>query len=136
MPANSSQPSAKTLVPWVIWFWLVCSIVFYQFKLGHGWLVGQDARPAFQNPLFWFSIGVVTAANTLRWAIIPFASSTKTLLVLLIIGLALSESVTFYSIFLFPPDTPQTKMFLFGLSLVSALLFAPIYTPKSNSSPS
>ena len=124
---SNPQQKVQALVLWVMWFCLTCSIPIYQVMLGHGWLRGDDARSAMQNPIFWLSAGVLAVSAVVRWAFIPRTMNGRSLLILLIIGMALSESVEFYSIFLFPPDMPQTKMGLFMLSLLSALQFAPFY---------
>ena len=102
-------------------------MVLYQFKLGGGWLNGSDARPAMQNPALWLSIGSLFGAFMARWWFLPKEKDLRRILVLLVIGMALSESVVFFEIFLFPRDMPGTKMGLFVLSLGSALQFMPIY---------
>ena len=128
----SPPQNLKALVLWVLWFCMVCSIPLYQFMLGHGWLRRDDARSAMQNPIFWLSAGLLAVAAIVRWVFIPQTINSRTLLILLVIGLAQSESVEFYSIFLFPPDMPQTKMGLFALSLLSALQFAPFYARNAD----
>ena len=45
----------------------------------------------------------------------------------MIVGLALSQAVTFFAIFLFDSGMPRTKMELFWLSLLSAIQFIPLY---------
>lgn len=126
----SSPPNAKVVVLWVIWFSLVCSIVIYQFLLGGGWRGGDDARSPLPSPALWISAGSLLGAAIVRWLFVPKARDIQRLLVLMIIGVALSESVVFYSIFLFPADMPATKMGLFVLSFLSALQFAPVYAKK------
>ena len=64
---------------------------------------------------------------------IPKARYLRRLLVLMVVGLALSESVVFYGIFLFRADMPATKMALFVLSLLSALQFVPVYAKNITS---
>ena len=50
---------------------------------------------------------------------------------MMIIGLALSEAVEFYGIFLIPRDQPDTKLALFMLPLLSMAQFVPTYArPK------
>ena len=115
---------------WTIWFSLVFSIVGYQVKLGGGWLRGNDARSPFEGPFLWLCIAYLLGAAVVRWLLIPKSQDLKRLLVLMIIGLALSETVVFHGIFLFPPDMPATKMGLFLLSFVSAFQFVPIYAKE------
>jgi hypothetical protein len=127
----SPQPAPATInvkqVLWVIWFCLTSSIVLYQFKLGGGWLHGDDAHPAIASPITWVAIGMLFCAAAVRWLLIPRVRGYRPLLVLMIIGLALCEAVTFFSIFLFQADMPAAKMQLFILSLLSAAQFAPFY---------
>ncbi len=110
----STRLTTPPLVLWTIWFAIVCSIVMYQFKLGHGILTGSDARPASQNPAMLLAVGQIVVASLLRWILMPKMKDARQQLILMIIGLSLSEAVGFYSIFLFGPDMPSTKMTLFA----------------------
>jgi hypothetical protein len=125
--SSTNQISGKVIVLWVLWVALCTSIVVYQVSLGGGILHGSNASPQgvhFPMPLVLIQIAV---ASLIRWVIIPRVSEPHRLLVLLIVGLALSEAVGFYGIFLVSRDMPETKMAIFYLSLISALQFAPIY---------
>lgn len=115
---------------WVIWFAIVCSIVMYQFTLGHGILAGSDVRPASQNPALLLAVGQIVAASLLRWILMPKMKKMQQQLVLMVIGLALSEAVELYGIFLFDPDMPSTKMTLFAASVLSALQFVPVFAKQ------
>ncbi|HXA79947.1 MAG TPA: hypothetical protein VNV14_01655 [Opitutaceae bacterium] len=129
---SPTRPAANVLVLWVIWFALVSSIVFYQFMLGHGLLTGIDAQPASHNPIMLFAVGQIAVASLLRWLLLPKARVFHRQLIVMVIGLALSESVEIYGIFLFGPDMPSTKMTLFVVSLLSALQFAPVFAKQGN----
>ena len=127
MPNTAPQARPQVLVLWVLWFAMTCAIVFYQVALGHGWLKGDDARPMLGYPLIWLCVAWLAVAAAVRWAVIPRVTDSRRLLICLIIGLAFSESVEFFGLFLFPADMPTTKMGLFLLSLLSALQFMPTY---------
>ncbi len=118
---------AKAPVLWILWIAILMSLFLYQFKLGHGLPKGHDARPVFQNPMIWPCVFTLLAAAIIRWRFIPKATDLRRLLVLLVIGLALSEAVTFFGIFLFQADMPETKTGLFVLSVLSVLQFMPLY---------
>jgi hypothetical protein len=128
----STRPTTPPLVLWIIWFAIICSIVLYQFKLGHGLLTGSDARPASQNPVMLLAVGLIVVALLLRWLLMPKMKDARQQLILMIIGLSLSEAIGFYGIFFFGPDMPSTKMTLFAVSLLSALQFAPVYAKQGN----
>ena len=107
-------------------------MVVYQFKLGGGILRGVDARSAFENPILWLCFAWLFGAAFIRWWVIPKTTRMQRLLVLAVVGLALSEAVTFHEIFLFPRDMPGTKMALFVASLLSAVQFMPVYAKRDS----
>lgn len=128
---EDSKPAAQTSILWVIWLSVIAAIVFYQFKLGSGWAHATDARSAFASPVVWVSIGLLLCAVAVRWLLIPQVRRFRPVLVLLIIGLALSEAIEIFGLFLLPRDMPTTRMVLFVLSLASTLQFAPFYARKA-----
>jgi hypothetical protein len=73
------------------------------------------------------AVGQVIVASLIRWLFIPRAKNAAQLLVLMIIGLALSEAVEFYGLFLLPADQPSTKLGLWVLAILSGLQFIPMY---------
>src|ERR1035438_250768 len=114
-----AKASAQRVVLWVIWFSMVVSIAIYQVELGGGILPGRDAvQQGFQFPMPLVFAQLCIAA-AVRWILIPRAKESRKLLVLLIIGLALSEAPEFNGIFLVPKTMPETKMAIFYLSLLS-----------------
>ena len=114
---------------------MTASLFLYQFRLGGGWLSGSDNGSGFQSPIAYVAIAFVLAATVVRWVVLPRCGHPIALLVCLIVGLALSETVTFFEIFLFPRSMPQTKMTLFELSVLSTLQFIPLYVrPKTKTS--
>ena len=102
-------------------------MLVYQFRLGGGILTGRDARSNAGNPIVWFAVAQIVAASAIRWFVLPRFTDFQKRLVLTVVGLALSQSVTFFGIFLFAADMPHTKMELFWLSLLSAIQFIPLF---------
>ena len=128
IPDNEKPP---VIVLWVLWFAFVCAIVIYQFTLGHGIPQGPNAPSAGLNPLIFMAVGEIVVAAFIRWFLIPRVGTRQKMLVLMVIGIALSESAEFFGIFLVSADMPQTKLALFVASLLSALQFAPLFaSPK------
>jgi len=114
---------------------MVGAICFYQFNIGHGIPLGANARAQeFQLPIG-LALAQVAIATVVRWWAIPRFSDFSILLRLLVLGLALSEAVTFYGIFIIPGDMPETKLVFFIVSLLSALQFAPLYASPKAASP-
>lgn len=74
------------------------------------------------------SASMILAATFIRWRLIPRVEAPTKILVLIIIGLALSEAEEFLGLFLVPPTQPETKLTLWILSGLSIAQFAPVYT--------
>jgi len=125
MPERTA--SSQKLVLWIIWFALVSSIVAYQLILGHGIPHGSNVPETETSPIAAVAIGEIAAACVIRWLLIPKTHGAGKLLVLMIIGLALSESAEFFGLFLVPDNQPETKLAIWILSLLSALQFMPVY---------
>jgi hypothetical protein len=130
---SDSQAASQRLVAWVIWFALVCSIVAYQLILGHGIPRGTNAASTETSPIAVIAVGEIVIASVIRWLLIPKAQGAGKLLVLMIIGLALSEGAEFFGLFLVPGNQPETKLAIWILSLLSALQFMPVYASRAPS---
>lgn len=131
LPHGQPRKSVPALVLWVVWFAMVTAIPIYQFALGGGWPSGTNARASGFSPVEILAVGQILAATVIRWLVLPKFTETSQQLVMMIIGLALSEAVEFYGIFLVPLEQPETKLALFILSLASVAQFAPIFArPK------
>jgi len=125
----------QQLVVWVIWGFLLCSVVVYQFALGGGIPKGTDAPAAGLDPFAVVAVVEVLIASAIRWLLLPRADAPGKILVLMIIGLALSEAAEILGLFLVSPDQPGTKLALWILSLLSVIQFIPLYarsTPQSD----
>ena len=125
MPDRSAF--SQKLVHWVIWFALTSSIVVYQLVLGHGIPHGVNSRVAQMPPIVAVASVEIIAAAAIRWLLVPRTRVAGRLLVLMIIGLGLSESAEFFGLFLVPNDQPETKLAFWILSLLSAFQFIPTY---------
>ena len=125
-------PKRKTpppLVFWILWIAFLSSIGVYQLELGGGIPHGSNqSLQAWNLPLL-LSALQLTVATVIRWLVIPKVTDPAKLLPLMVVGLALSEAVVFYGIFLVGQDMPQTRLqFLIG-AFFSILQFAPFYAP-------
>lgn len=124
---RSPRPDTHPIVLWMIWAALTGSVCIYQFALGHGIPLGQNQGPMSLGMPESISIANLSVAFFIRWVLIPRARERKQLLVLMILGLALSEAVEFYGLFLVPASQPETKLLFWILALLSCLQFAPLY---------
>jgi len=117
-----------TQVFWALWFGILVSMTFYQFKLGGGVPLGSN-RDSALPPL---GIEVIAglqffAAAATRWLIVPRIRVRRKLLIALVVGLALSEGIGIFGIFLVPAGYPQTKLVFMSASYLSILQFIPIF---------
>jgi hypothetical protein len=120
-------PPPKKLVLWIIWFALTSSIVVYQFILGHGVPQGTNEPTTAIHPMALVAVATIAMASLVRWLLIPRNREAGKLLVLMIVGLALSESAQLFGLFLIPSGQPETKLAIWILALLSALQFMPVY---------
>jgi hypothetical protein len=117
----------QLLVIWVIWFSILIGVVTIQFVLGGGIPSGPDAPSKILNPVAIVAVAAILIASGMRWLLLPRANTPGKVLVLVIIGLALSESTEVFGLFLIPADQPSLKLTLWILSLASIVQFIPIY---------
>lgn len=130
LPA-SGRPPLQPNIFWIIWLVLTSGVIVYQFTLGHGLPSGANAPGAALPPIVWVAVAEIVVATWIRWVLLPRARLLPPMLMLMIIGLALSEAVEFYSLFLVPATQPETKLALWLASLLSLLQFAPIYANRA-----
>ena len=127
LPTMTPAHKPQALVLWVIWASAFVSIFIYQFALGGGIPTGSDAPSSGVHPMVWVALGQLVAASAVRWRLLPNAEAAGKKLILMIIGLSLSEGMEIYGLFLIHPDQPGTKLTLWVLSLLSVLQFIPVY---------
>jgi len=124
---SENIPPPKKLVLWIIWFALTSSIVVYQLFLGHGVPHGTNDPTSAIHPMAFIAVAEIAIASLVRWLLIPRNREVGKLLVLMIVGLALSESAELFGLFLIPNDQPETKLAIWILALLSALQFMPVF---------
>lgn len=125
----------QQMVLWFLWLSMLNAIVLYPFLLGAGLPRGVDVGGGV-HPVLLVALAQLAVATALRWLLIPRAQTTGRVLVLMVLGLALSESAELYGLFLVPADRPETKLWLWGLALAGALQFAPVYARPAPASAS
>jgi len=121
------RPSPNPLIFWVIWTALISAVFIYQFALGHGIPQGENQEPLILGLPETVALAQLLIAAAIRWILIPRTPLLKKRFVLMIIGLALSEAVEFYGLFLISATQPQTKLIFWFLALCSCLQFIPFY---------
>lgn len=111
---------------WLIWFAMFSALFMYQFFLAFGIPSGKNVS---EPPvIFMWIIGVsVLVASVIRWVIIPRQKNFQNLLHLMIVGLALSESIQFIQIFIVGKNYPETQLTFFAISILSVEQFIPFY---------
>lgn len=122
----------NAIILWLIWLAIFLSLFLYQFLLGGGIPSGKnETEPPI---IFMWIIGIeILIASFIRWILIPKQDDNVKLLRLMIIGLALSESVQFIQIFVIGKNFPETQLSVFGISVLSVAQFIPLYAKKENS---
>jgi hypothetical protein len=123
----SKNDNPRSVVLWILWATMLVAMVMYQFQLGGGIPAGRDLPGEQAIGLEITSTVFIGFATLIRWLMIPRAVGGRNLLILMIAGVALSETVTFYEIFLLPRSMPHTRLEYFVVSILSALQFAPFY---------
>jgi len=112
---------------WVIWLALISGVLVLQFMLGRGIPWGENAPTSGLNPFLFVMGAQLVGATVVRWVVLPRARHPSQQLVFMIIGLALSEAVVIFEIFLLPADQPATRLIAFSLGMTSMLQFVPVY---------
>jgi hypothetical protein len=112
---------------WTIWLAILVSIMIYPFFLGGGLPHGQDSDRPVSIVLWIVAIGSLAVASFLRWIYIPRQQVGRLLMIPFIVGLACSEAVEFYGIFLVGPDHPTTQMTFLILSILGTIQFVPTF---------
>jgi hypothetical protein len=128
---------SRALVAWTLWASMVAAVAVLQLEVGGGIPLGANAPGSvLQAPLLGVCALEALAVAVIRWALLPRRTDPAAIVILLVIGLALSESIAFLGMFLVARDQPQTRLALLLLALACALQMAPFYAsprrPPSN----
>ena len=107
----------QKLVLWVIWTAFVSSIFIFRLILG----VNEPKEIALDALGFALLIGPMGATVFVRWLLIPKAKSYVSVTPLFIAGMAISESINFFGLFMFS----YFQDVYFAIALVAALQFFP-----------
>lgn len=121
----------NSIILWLIWLAIFLSLFLYQFLLGGGIPSGKNET---EPPVvfMWIIGSEILIASFIRWVLIPKQVDNIKLLRLMIIGLALSESVQFIQIFVIGKNYPETQLSVFALSVFSVAQFIPLYAKKED----
>ena len=98
---------------------IIGNMIAVQFRLGGGIPQGRNPEGEYGPSAFIAIAGFMAIASTIiRWLVIPRKADYKQLLILMIIGIALANTISYFGIFLIRPIYPQTKAVLFYTCLL------------------
>src|SRR6478735_154976 len=125
----SSQDSPKppqALVFWIIWFAILQGLVIQQFFIGGGIPKGVDQG---NPPIQWLALagGLAIAALVIRFSVIPRLKTIPQKLPAMIIGLALSEGIGLFGMFVVGKNFPETQQVFLVTAIACIVSFAPVY---------
>jgi hypothetical protein len=112
---------------WVIWASIIGGVPILQFVIGGGLPLGSNPPSAEIPPLAIVGVVMVIISTGVRWLALPRYSEMRQQLIMMIIGLSLSESAFFLSLSFLPRDQPETRLAIFVLSLLGMVQFMPLY---------
>jgi hypothetical protein len=122
------------MIMWVMWAALTSGFLVIQFILGGGLPQGKNPPTAGVHPIAIMGVVLVIIATGIRWFVLPRFAALNQKLVMMIVGMALSEGAGINGIFLIPASQPETKLAIFVLSLLGMVQFAPIYARSGTGS--
>jgi cytochrome bd-type quinol oxidase subunit 2 len=106
---------------WVIWFALLTAPFMVTLVLK----TTPSGNSAF--PLPWqIALIPFLIASAIRWAVLPKLHNGAVAFPLFVVGLAMSESLTYLGIFLFP----DVRQELFALSVLGIAQFVPTFAKR------
>ena len=117
----------QAFVMWIIWFAFLQAAFAYHFVLGDGFPSGENAAEPMASWLWVLCVVPIVLATGVRWLVIPKLKQQAQMLIVLIVGLALSEAPLFFELFLIGSDYPQNQIVVLMISVFSLIQFAPIY---------
>ncbi|MCC5789166.1 MAG: hypothetical protein JJT75_06000 [Opitutales bacterium] len=124
---NISDTVPHQIILWVIWFAFLSGLPFFVVFLG------PDPDRAVENvlpfPALLAVIPPFLASVIVRWLVLPKVAKQgpEAQLVILVVGMALAESLVFFGIFLFPADSLLFIVF----AVIGMAQFVPLWAlPK------
>jgi len=93
----------------------------------HGNVPAQSSGIAQTTVILVLGIILILIASVLRWVVILRAKDARSLVIAMVAGLVLSESVGFFGLYLLPSGMTHSRTALFALSLLSIIQFVPTY---------
>ena len=112
---------------WIIWFAQLQAAFVFQVFLGGGFSKAENVETPMALWLWALCFVPLVVATGIRWMAIPKAQLPVQQLVLMIVGLALSEAAVILSIFMVAPGYPQYQIAVLMVAVVSIIQFAPSY---------
>jgi len=122
-----NKPSPLTV--WIVWIALFESVFLYQFLIGGGIPTGEDQGEPDTYILVLGSV-VAIVASLIRWLILPKAKNFQVMFTAFIVGMALSESIAIYGLFLIGEENPESQLSFMVLSLLCMLQYTPVFAGK------
>ncbi len=118
--------SPNPFIPWILWFAYLQATFVVVYLLRD--FFTREGEPATGLILFVAIVSMLlfAAASFIRWRILSRPLGPSKQLVLLIVGLALSETPVFLSIFMLGGE-PSAQFALLILAVLSIIQFAPTY---------
>lgn len=123
IPSNKTK-APPAIVMWVMWFAFASALVMYRIMLVSK-ASNTHSITAPETTLAWLCFAIpICIVLPLRWLVIPRLRLPNLILPVFLVGIAFAEVLTFFGLFLFPP---QFSLFY----MTSWLLFVqmmPIWT--------
>jgi hypothetical protein len=125
-PTNGTPANPKAMIFWILWFAILSGLLMIQ-------LLAKGGVPKLENPenapiLFpALGLGMAMASMAVRFVVIPRLDSLEKKLPLMILGLAMAESIGVLGAFVVPPEEGASRLFMLALALVCIVVSAPVY---------
>jgi hypothetical protein len=125
-PANGAPANPKAMIFWILWFAILSGLLMMQ-------LLAKGGVPKLENPenasiLFpAIGLGMAMASMTVRFVVIPRMDTLEKKLPLMLVGLAMAESIGVLGAFVVPPEEGASRLFMLVLAVVCIVVSAPVY---------
>lgn len=118
--------ATKPFVAWVIWFSILNGLFILMFFAAGGIPKGsnESAGPA---GIIGIAALLAVVSVGIRFLLIPAIRDPVKLFSVMIIGLALAESIGILGMFAVGKEFPQTRLALFFTSVSAVVTYAPVY---------